>query len=199
MTTTTLLCVLRRGGDYRPEHVQWLARQVPGIVCLSDQVVDGVPTIALRRNWPRWWAKMEAFDTSLVPGDVLLIDLDTVVFELPALPDCTTVLPDFYRPQLMGSGFMFLREADRARCWQAFSADPRRHMAECVTRTKWGDQGFLQPFLGAAPRWGSEVCSYKLHYRAGVRRGAKVVCFHGQPRPWDVSADWIPPLEAAHA
>jgi hypothetical protein len=193
---TTLLCVLRAGKDFTPAHVQWLARQVPGLRCLSDQPVPGVDTIPLHVDWPSWWAKMAAFDTSLIPGDVLLMDLDTVVLELPALPTETTVLSDFYRPRQMGSGFMFLTEADRARCWEVFTVDPKRHMRECVTRERWGDQGFLAGHIGNAARWGDEVRSYKVHCRGGVPRGTKVVCFHGRPRPWEVADAWVPPMAA---
>lgn len=193
----TPVCVLRSGGDFRPEHAQWLARQVPGLVCLSDQAVPGVRTLALRTRWPGWWAKLEAFDPELVSGDVLLMDLDTVVLELPALPAHTTVLRDFHRPHLMGSGFMFLAEADRVRCWHAFNRDPARHMRECVTRERWGDQGFLQGLIGGADKWGAEVRSYKLHCRRGVPPSTRVVCFHGQPRPWGVRAGWVPALQPA--
>jgi hypothetical protein len=196
---TTVLCVLRKGKEFGPIHAQWLARQVPGIVCLSDQPVEGVQTIPLRTSWPGWWAKMEAFDTGLVRGDVLLMDLDTVVLELPAMPDRTTVLQDFYRPQLMGSGFMFLRESDRSRCWEAFKRDPWRHIKECARWPRHGDQGFLQPYIGNAAKWGAEVKSYKVHCRAGVPAGTKVVCFHGQPRPWAVRDEWVPSLEAENA
>jgi hypothetical protein len=192
---TTILTVLRAGKDFAPKHVQWLARQVPDLRCLSDQPVTGVPTHALRRTWPGWWAKMEAFDVDMIPGDVLLMDLDTVVFDLPAMPGQTTVLPDFYRPALMGSGVMFLTEADRSRCFDAFARDPKRHMRECTTRAKWGDQGFLAQHIGQAPRWGAEVRSFKVHCRSGVPAGTKVVCFHGQPRPWDSGAEWVPSLQ----
>jgi hypothetical protein len=194
--STTNVCVLRAGKDFTPEHVQWLAAQVPGLVCLSDQPVPGVPTIALRRQWPGWWSKMEAFDAALIAGDVLLIDLDTVVFDLPALPRATTVLSDFYRPHLMGSGFIFVTAADRARCWHAFTTAPQRHMQECVTRERWGDQGFLHPLIGHRARWGSEVRSYKVHCQHGVPAGTRVVCFHGRPRPWEVAADWVPQFPA---
>lgn len=194
---TTRVCVLRSGGDFQPWHVQWLAAQVPGLVCLSDQAVPGVPTLPLRTNWRGWWAKMEAFDVSLIAGDVLLMDLDTVVLELPRTPQETTVLPDFYRPEWMGSGFMFLTEPDRVRCWERFNADPVRHMRECTTRARWGDQGFLRRVIGGAARWGDEVRSYKVHCLEGVPPGTKVVCFHGRPRPWDVRASWVPTMQAA--
>jgi hypothetical protein len=196
---TALLTVLRAGKDFGPEHVQWLARQVPGLRCLSDQPVPGVPVYALRTNWPGWWAKMEAFDVDLIPGDVLLMDLDTVVFDLPALPTVTTVLDDFFRPALMGSGFMFLTEADRARCFAEFTRDPAGHMARCRTRYAWGDQGFLHPLIGHGARWGSNVRSYKLHCQAGVPPGTQVVAFHGQPRPWNCGERWVPALQPLKA
>lgn len=191
---TTIVCVLRVGKEYKARHAQWLARQVPNIVCLSDVDVAGVKTIRLQTDWPGWWAKMEAFNTSLIQGDVLLVDLDTVVLQLPQMPHQTTVLNDFYKPRLMGSGFMFLKEQDRSRCWNAFVKDPAKHMRECTTRDKWGDQGFLHPLIGGSARWGSDVVSYKVHCRGGVPESAKVVCFHGKPRPWDVSASWIPKM-----
>lgn len=194
---TTRLCVLRSGGDFGPEHVQWLGRQVPGLVCLSDVAVPGVETVPMVHRWPGWWSKMGAFDPSLIPGDVLLIDLDTVVLGLPEMPARTTVLSDFYKPALMGSGFMFLEEADRARVWRAWMRDPNGHMQRCRTRLCWGDQGFLQPHIGRSPRWGSEVRSYKVHCRGAVPAGTKVVAFHGKPRPWAVQAPWIPAMRMA--
>lgn len=191
----TKACVLRSGGDFRPEHVQWLARQVPGLVCLSDVPVDGVRTIPLRHEWPGWWAKMEMFGPSL-DGDVLMLDLDTVVLDMPAMPDRTTVLRDFYRPDLIGSGLMYVTAADRARVWEAFTRDPGKAMASCTQFPRWGDQGFLMDFLADAKRWQdvAPVMSYKVHCAKGLPDGAQVVCFHGKPRPWDVSAPWIPPM-----
>lgn len=140
---------------------------------------------------------MEMLGPSL-SGDVLMLDLDTVVLGLPEVPSETTVLQDFTHPELMGSGFMFVTDGDRARCWEAFTEDPDRHMRECSAWPKWGDQGFLQPLIGHSAKWGDEVRSYKMHCRRGVPSGTKVVCFHGQPRPWGVKPvgkdAWIPAL-----
>lgn len=190
-------CVLRSGGEFKPEHVQWLARQVPGLVCLSDVPVEGVPTIPLVYDWPGWWAKLEMFGPSL-QGDVLMLDLDTVVLRVPDEPAQTTVLRDFTQPDLMGSGFMYVTAADRGRVWEAFTANPRAHMAACSTWPRWGDQGFLQGHIGHAAKWGDEVRSYKVHCGRGLPGGTEVVCFHGKPRPWGVKPAgkdvWIPAL-----
>lgn len=189
----TPACVLRSGGDFGPEHVQWLARQVPGLVCLSDTPVPGVTTLPLVYDWPGWWAKLEMFGPAL-DGDVLMIDLDTVVLRMPDEPDETTVLTDFTEPDIMGSGFMFVTAADRARVWGAWLASPEKHMRDNQRWPKWGDQGFLQEHIGGAAKWGDNVCSYKVHCRAGIPKGVDVVCFHGKPRPWDVRAEWVPQM-----
>lgn len=193
---TTLLCVLRSGGEYRPEHVQWLARQVPGIVCLTDTEVPGVECIRMRHRWPGWWAKMNAYDPEQISGDMLLMDLDTVVFSLPDMPVETTVTPDFYKPQLMSSTFVFVTAEDRKRIWSGFISDPDAHMKSCRTRMRWGDQGFVQAYIGNAPRWNPEqVCSYKVNIRGRtVPHGMRVICFHGKPRPWEANESWIPKL-----
>lgn len=196
----TPVCVLRSGGDFGPEHVQWLARQVPGLTCLSDVAVPGVETRPLLHDWPGWWAKMEMFGPAL-QGDVLMIDLDTVVRELPAAPVRTTVLGDFTEPGIIGSGLMYVTAEDRARVWDAWTADPAGHMASCTRWPRWGDQGFLMDHLADAARWqdSEPVYSYKAHCRGSLPADAKVVCFHGKPRPWDVRAAWVPPLYGAPA
>lgn len=199
----TPICVLRSGGDFTPAHVQWLAAQVPGLVCLSDVDVPGVPVIPLRYGWPGWWAKLELFRPG-IEGDLLYLDLDTVVLGDLAEFDvgATTVLRDFYAPGRMGSGFMYLAEMDRPPVWAAFIQDPERHMRECVTQERWGDQGFLQGVL-VAQRWQDvlpgRVVSYKAHCGRGVPPGAKVVCFHGKPRPWEVTHPWVPNTKSMDA
>lgn len=188
----TPCCVLRSGGDFGPEHVQWLAKQVPGLVCLSDVPVPGVETIALEHDWPGWWSKMSMFGPAL-EGDVLMMDLDTVVLRLPEASE-TTVLENYAEPGWMGSGLMFVTAEDRARVWEAWMANPSKHMRENQRWPKWGDQGFLQDYLGSAARWGANVRSYKVHCMGGVPDGTEIVVFHGKPRPWDVRAPWIPPM-----
>lgn len=188
--SATKVCVLRSGGDFEPRHVQWLAQQVPGLVCLSDQKIAGVKTMPLEQDWPGWWSKMNAFGSS-IDGDMLLIDLDTVVLRMPALPTETTVLTDFTKPDRIGSGFMYVTAEDRARVWEAFTADPKGHM---LRHQAEGDQGFLFEHLADANRWGDNVRSYKQHCQRGIPDGTDVVCMHGKPRPWQIAARWIPPL-----
>lgn len=197
------ICVLRSGGEFRREHVQWLAGQVPGLQCLSDVWVRDAPAITQRHSWPGWWAKMELFRPDLA-GDLLYLDLDTVVLGdleplIAAAGGRTTLLSDFYRPAQPASGLMFIAERDKARVWEHWQRDPAGHMARARTTACWGDQGILRQALGdGVQRWQDvapgQVVSYKVHCRKHRRPppGARVVCFHGNPRPWAANDDWIP-------
>lgn len=185
----TNVCVLRSGGDYGPEHVRWLAKQVPDLVCLSDVWVDNVETVRMRYGFPGWWSKLELF-SDVLDGDLMYFDLDTVVFDVPKA-ERTTVLRDFYYPETMGSGLMYVAQADKERVWDAFMERPSLHMRRCSIG---GDQQFLQDHIGGAQKWQdvAHVYSYKAHCQDGLPTDAQVVCFHGRPRPWQVREPWIP-------
>lgn len=190
------VCVLRASREYTPAHAQWLAAQVPDLVVLSDVEVPGVSRLPLLHDWPGWFAKMELFRPDL-RGPLLYLDLDTVVLgDLSPLERSgpSRMLSDFYRPHQPASGLMYLTEEDRAKVWAHWMRDPAGHMRRARTTQCWGDQGIIAEALPGVARWGSEAVSYKVHcQRAGVPpAGARVVCFHGQPRPWGVKHSWVP-------
>lgn len=210
---TMLMTVLRSGGEYRPEHVAVLKRQLAvhahgiELVCLSDVKTEAT-TIPLRHEWRGWWAKMELFRPDL-GGDWLYSDLDTLIVGdiAPILKvNRTTVLRDFYwdrsadkGPTSIGSGLMFLTATDRARVWERWwdRRTPESWMQEAGTL---GDQYVIGKVLGEdADRWHKaapgKVCSYKAHIRdAGLSappEGVAIVCFHGKPRPWACNDAWV--------
>jgi hypothetical protein len=192
-----VVTVLRSGGDFGPAHVQALHRQIarwlPGteVVCLSDRgPISGVHVEPLRFLWPGWWSKMEMF-APWIEGDLLFMDLDTVV--VGPLDDIAnigrlTMLRDFYKPLRLGSGLMFIPEEPRGEVWSqwlpAWSHVMRTYRVQ-------GDQAFLQQMWSGAPAlWQDvlpgQVVSYKVDVRptGEVPADARVVCFHGKPRPW---------------
>jgi len=178
------LCVLRSGGDYKPEHVQRLAAMVPDLFCLSDVPVDGVPCIPLLHDWPGWWSKLEICRPDIA-GDVFFLDLDTLVLSMPAMPDRDTVLSEFGDSSAIGSGLMYLTAETRARIWQDWIRCPERQIEQ---HKKRGDQSYLLQRLRNADKWQrrAKVYSYKMHCKRGIPQDAEIVCFHGKPRPWDV-------------
>ena len=183
----TNICVLRSGGDFKPEHVQRLAKSVPSLVCLADCEIDGVKTIPLLYDWPSWWAKMEIFRLD-IKGNLFYLDLDTTVIKMPVMPDADCVLRDFSDNNLIGSGLMYLTEQKRNHIWKVWTQDPDYHMQGNKRWPSWGDQGFLFPYLRNALRWQAfaKVYSYKLDCKNGIPDDAEVICYHGKPRPWDV-------------
>lgn len=194
---TTVACVLRSGGDYRPEHVAALyhgvRRHWPGpldFMCLTDTPIDcdGVREIPLEHEWRGWWAKMELLRLD-IPGTLLYLDLDCVVVgdltPLAALTDLT-VLRDFYRPKGLQTALMVLPEHERRAVWEAFTRNPASIMARYRS-----DQEYLEThWLERATRMQDVVdglYSYKADRIAnrGVPRDARVIMYHGKPRPWE--------------
>lgn len=206
MPDPTMICVLRTGGEYTPSLVvrlrDSLAKHAPGrkFVCLTDTPIAGVECKFLDYDWPGWWAKMELFRPD-IKGDLLFFDLDTIVVGdvTPLLGlNRLAMLRDFYRKDHLGSGLMYLPEAYRAEIWNDWCLSPARFMAECGSL---GDQNFLERYwLGKAARIqdlvGEQVLSYKVHVRGQkhLPRDARVVCFHGKPRPWEIGWE-LPPRE----
>lgn len=187
-----ILTVLRGGGEYLPEHVRRLwemcAEHAPGVAfdCLTDG--DG-----LRHGWPGWWSKMEVFR---VRGPALYIDLDTtIVASIAPLLDAAKdndfiALRDFNPHQRdMGSGLMAWR-GDLSWLYDRFAQAPVQAMESCRSRRWFGDQGYIDRNIGPRAYWQEilpgAVVSYKKHCRGGVPAGARVVCHHGKPRPWEV-------------
>ena len=75
----------------------------------------------------------------------------------------------------------------RSDIFEAFAANPDWEMR---TAGHGGDQRVIERVMaGRATFWDDvvpgQVVSYKVHCRAGVPAGARVVCFHGRPKPWD--------------
>jgi hypothetical protein len=86
-----------------------------------------------------------------------------------------------------------LPELARPAIWEVFSREPQHWMRQysgVANGARWGDQGFLSAHgLGQAQRWQSvvpgQLYSYKAHCRgrAVPPPDARVICFHGEPRP----------------
>lgn len=205
----TVACVLRSGGDYRREHVIELAAAVArnltiphAFVCLSNSPIPSsapILRIPLVHNWPGWWSKIELFRPGLFPGPVLYFDLDTrIVGSLDelALGHRFTVLRNFWadvygEPDRIGSGVMAWNGEAAAGIYQAFRVAPLMFMREYKTKARWGDQAFIKDHAPLElDRWQDlhpgKIVSFKRHVskRGRIPPGARVVAFHGQPRPW---------------
>ncbi len=198
-----VVCVLRSGGEYKPEHVRALAAGVERwwpsdlplrVVALTDEPIGSgrIEERPLLTTWPGWWAKMDLFASAQDNlGDILYFDLDTMI--VGPLDDIArvghlTLLRDFHHRGRVQSGMMYLPAAERPYAYAAWVEDP-----DGVMSRHRGDGQFLHElWRRKADRWQDtlpgRVVSYKVHVRQRkgptIPAGASVVCFHGRPRPW---------------
>ena len=208
----TLVCVLKSGGDFTHGHVIRLYRQcrTPGrwppgrFVCLTDTKFDTTtPALqrrSLRQDWPGWWSKLEMCAPQHDDlGDILYLDLDTsVVGSLESIASAgrLTLLSDFYTPALLASGVMYLPVKARRFAWELLHAGAGPQLVFRSFRRK-GDQGFFNlAFHADADRWQDvlpgQLISFKEHVAPSgyiVPWGARLICYHGHPRPWEVVCD----------
>ena len=182
--------VLRSGGDFEPKHVYALqkmcAKYLPPheFVCLSDVDLE-CKTIPLLHDWEGWWAKMELFR---LPS-ALYFDLDTVL-----TGDCTAIVEaakqhDFvimrdvyrgqYNPKAMQSSMMYWSKP--VELYEKF-ADLQMYAAG-------GDQVYIEHHMKGRVAYWQDICDGIVSFKADVLpKGlddAKVVIFHGKPRPWE--------------
>lgn len=189
------VCLLKKSDEYDVDYVDRLTADINGHLGLPLRCIED----------DRWsgrfgWCKMALFAPE-IKGDVLYFDLDTIIVgDLSDIASvgCLTMLSDFNVPNRLASGLMYLREDDRAAVWEEWIKDPAGIMAK---QAGWGDGGFIGDVLPHAARWQNilpgQVVSYKNHVRKGktsLERGngevppdARVVCFHGRPRPRDIN------------
>lgn len=186
---TTVLTVLRRGGEYDDWQVERLRKQIApytdNFICLDDE--------KLEHDWPRWWSKIEMFK---IPGPCLYFDLDTtIVGDITPMLEAAMEYPFMaLRNPLpgvpMGSGIMAW-SGDMRHVYDVFCTKPETFMHQFRRLPQIGDQAFIHRYKRIETTFFQDVfpgriLSYKTECGDSVPEGAMVVYFHGKPRPWDV-------------
>lgn len=185
----TIATLLRSGGEYNARHVERLRKQceqhIPHerFVCLSDVNVP-CHQIRLAHDWPRWWGQCELFRPDLFDGPVLYMDLDTTVLRDPQI---VIEFGEFWSLGWPRNGVMTPTSGVMA-WWGGFS-----HIYEATKKTdrnplRWVNDGI---FPHIKPKIIQDrfpgFYSYKRDVRdKGVPADARVIFFHGKPRPWQV-------------
>lgn len=213
MARGLIACVLKSGGDFKPEHVWWLYRQCAEHMpdwdfgVWSDVEIQGLnsKTYQLRYDWPKWWAKFEIYE-QWQKTPLLVIDLDTVFVDTLEIrsehEDEMLIIRDPWKdggrfPERLGGGFMYLPE------WAYNRLNKIREstgMENLIAEFGGDDQPLLhhtfhEEALRFQDHYIDEIVSYKVHVKGiGLQEDNKVVYFHGKPRPWDIKEPWIPCL-----
>jgi hypothetical protein len=196
---TTVVCVMRSGGDYTPAYVwalkRGLARHNPeyDFRVLSDLDCFGPWGIRLRHNWPGWWSLVEWWRDGLFDTRVIAMGLDTLITgdlsDIASYDGPIAGISDFYHPRLLASGVMVWQPDAGAELYERFAREPDAIMRRYPRMDPW--MRSVIPHAGRlqahAP---GHILSYKKHCRGGLPKGARICCFHGKPRPADPRAGW---------
>lgn len=200
--------VLRTGGDvYNYKYVNNLARGIKNnltvdheIVCITDDSTgfskDIDRVIPFSNNFPSWWGKIELFKPNQFTTDrVFYLDLDTIV--VGNIDDISTNisdfsgLRDFYALHSLGSGVMSWNTSKVEHIYQNFLPRSR----EIITNYREGDQRWIDENLKTIDylqdMFPNEIVSFKRHCMVNggitIPNKAKIICFHGNPRPHTVN------------
>jgi hypothetical protein len=172
-------------------------------ICLTDQPSEDWH-LPLRTDWPGWWGILESFRLTGQPH--VLTGLDTLLYGdlRPILrlaeacpPSVLYCIRDLGKPSKWASG-VTVWNGDWSFLADRF--DPAIH-----PRRFRGNQDYTAWAVGQEP--GRHLCYLQdkvdgiVSYKFGLRgkyaqppTKTRIICFHGNPRPWDVQADeaaWV--------
>lgn len=206
----TFVC-LKVGTAFGPEYVNNLydmvsrnLRAMPArFVCVTDDAVGLNPAIVVKpvpADLEKWWGKLYLFKRGLFQDGerMIFLDLDTLIVgslnDLVKYDGQFATLRDFYVPERVGPAVMLWEAGEyTASIWDEW-------VAEGKPRNAWGDLWWLNrldqgrfaknadKLQDLYPGW---FVSYKAHCNPYPPKGAKVVCFHGEPRPHNCGAEWV--------
>jgi hypothetical protein len=136
-----------------------------------------------------WWNKLFMFQPGRFEGRCMYVDLDTVIVgnldDIAGYRGDFAMISDFYHPQRLGSTLM-LWEASKGH--EIFA---RWHNAGKPQTMPMGDQQYIESVKPGADRlqnlFPRQIVSFKAHCGAGIPEGARIVAFHGLPRPHHVN------------
>lgn len=209
-----VVCVYKTGGDFSAEYVEKIYEVLChyDFICLTDadDVPSNIPQMPLWYGWKNWWSKMELFNPSYIKSDILYFDLDTLfvythikeMHDLCKEHDRMIMLSDFYRPNQLASGVMFIPHKDKYLIWDEFIQNVKD-----VIFHYHGDQDFISyviyKYRGIihVDRWDKVLPNYIASYKAHLTKEypnnlkplevditqSNVICFHGKPRPKDIN------------
>jgi len=187
----SVLCV-KTGTKYGPEYVNILQNMVSRrlnishkFYCITDDPT-GVNCSTFDTELEGWWAKLQIFQKKPfgLKGKILFLDLDIVIrdeIDCFITNDDFTIIKDWLLPMYNSSVFQ-LNTGSRHQVWDEYIKDP----VKAQETSTCGDQHWIT-LNAKASLWPKEYCS---SYRNSDYLG-KIVVFHGEPKPHQVSDGWV--------
>lgn len=207
----TFVC-LKAGEMYGPEYVNILFDMVrrnlsdgyPGrFVCITNDpkgLDERIEVLPLPADLERWWGKLYMFKRGLFPDGERLIfmDLDTLIVgnldKLAGYQGQFATLEDFMQPQRLGPAIIAWEAgAFAASIWEEWVSEgkPRHPMGDLWWLNNLNQGRFPKMVDKLQKVFPGDFCSFKRDCKTTFPKGAKVVCFHGEPRPHNCQEEWV--------
>ena len=205
MSSVTFVAV-KWGQKYSADYVNILfdmiSRNLPAqfskkFVCFTEDAagIDGdIEIRPLPGDLTGWWNKLYLFKDGVFEKNerIFFLDLDTVIvgplIELASYDGSFAILRDFYRPNGLQSSIMLWRGGFAGYIWDSF-------LKEGKPQIKGGDQAWIErcrPQVDLLQDiFPGFFASYKEKSQLAPPKGAHVVCFHGDPKPHEVTDGWV--------
>lgn len=194
--TVTFVCVWWDGGDgkYGPEYVNILADMVarncelPGrFICLTNTdgsgLAEDIEVRPLPPGYDGWWNKLALFHPDALPARsrIVFLDLDVIVCgPIEDLVRTKGIAADWLQGGY-NSSVMVWDHGEHVEAWNLIRPQDMARLH--------GDQDWLTELGGWAMLPTDWIVSYRLHAVEWPPENAKVVCFHGWPKPGDFDAE----------
>jgi len=199
---------LGRGTDYVNILANMVARNISKevsykFICFTDTPGDYDSEIDMRplpvQGLKGWFNKLSLFKEGLFPeGDrILYIDLDTIITggldDIIKYSGKFAILRDFYRPDNLQSSVMAWESGFGNKIWQAYEVND-------YPIIDGGDQEWIERYIKLMlikpvilqDIFPERFVSYKMNATQGIPKNAKMVIFHGIPRPHEIDSGWMP-------
>lgn len=189
-------------------------KQIGKFIVFTDKFEEGysegIEQRRLEGGYPGWWNKLNLFKKGVFQeGErIIFMDLDTAIVggldELIEYNGQFATLRDFYRPNGLGPAIiMWTPTFETEQIWRHFKEKwylgmPENYIGylggqgdqaiieECRRDKKLSYVEILQDIYPGSFK------SFKAEAQFEIPKGTKIVCFHGLPRPHEVTEGWVP-------
>lgn len=203
------------GTEFSAEYVNKLFRAIQrnttiplNFICYTDNA-DGVEceTRPFIEPLPHWWYIIGLFNPAHGFNEkTIYFDLDTVILKnidhILSLNVQFATLRDFYRPEGLQTACIMWEPDWGAFIWERLRSQFKPHRYNQLLKYNGGTNQFIEETVGVGSntvriqdRFPNECISYKVHIRDSKTPvdwdTARIVFFHGKPRPHEISEDWL--------
>lgn len=193
----TVACAFKESDGFTNEYVDRLRANVAEHCHTEYDFEVVVPTRVLPVKARGFWIKLELFKKGRFNGPVVYLDLDTIIVgdvtELFTYPHEFTMGTDWNKKRPAPNSTFMAWDGRQDLSYLDTPLDATT-LKRYSRGGRWGDQAYIYEKVKLPVTWVEQIApdalvSYKFHVRdKGVPPSAKIVAFHGSPRPHNV--DW---------